>query len=197
MAYFELQPAEADLQELSEQYWLEAGEREKQLEKAAFEAGEAIRGGEYTLPNLETIVRWKSERVVHYLIGNSSESIKNALAIAASPETRTEDAIKALIALRGVDISIASAILATIYPDRYAVLDYRALEALGHARHDVAFYAEYNAYCKRLAECGMVRPKEGLPAPTALHALERAFWQWSKSRQEWSVPELTTVKSGS
>jgi hypothetical protein len=195
MAYFELQPAEADLQQLSEQYWIEAGEREKQLEKAAFEAGEAIRGGEYTLPNLETIVRWKSERVVHYLIGNSSGSIKSALAIAAAPETKTEDAVKALIALRGVDISIASAILSTIYPERYAVLDFRALEALGHARHDVAFYAEYNSYCKRLAECGVVQRKEGLPGPTALHALERAFWQWSKSRQDWVVPEVSKVKS--
>ena len=184
MAYFELQPAEADLKQLSEQYWQEAGEREQQLETAAFEAGEAIRGGEHTLPNLETIVRWKSERVVHYLIGNSSENIKSALAIAASPEAKTEDAVKALIGLRGVDISIASAILATIYPERYAVLDYRALEALGHARHDVAFYAEYNAYCKRLAACGMVRAKEDLPAPTALHALERALWQWSKHRAD-------------
>lgn len=197
MAYFELQPDDSDLQELSEQYWLEAGEREKQLEKAAFEAGEAIRGGEFTLPNLETIVRWKSERVVHYLIGNSTETIRSALATAAAPETRTVDAVNALIGLRGIDISIASAILATIYPERFAVLDYRSLEALGHARHDVAFYAEYNSYCKRLAECGIVQPKQGLPAPTALHALERAFWQWSKSRQEWGAPELAKVKSGS
>ena len=37
----------------------------------------SIRAGEYTLPNLETIVRWKSERMVHYLIGNSSESIES------------------------------------------------------------------------------------------------------------------------
>jgi hypothetical protein len=197
MAYFELQPAEADLQELSEQYWPEAGEREKQLEKAAFEAGEAIRSGEHTLHNLETIVRWKSERVVPYLIGNGSENIKSALAIAASSETGTEDAMNALIGLRGVDIAIASAILSTIYPERYAVLDYRSLEALGHARHDVAFYAEYNSYCKRLAECGIVQPKEGLPAPTALHALERAFWQWSKSRHDWGVAELSRVKSAS
>jgi hypothetical protein len=195
MAYFELQPAELDLQQLSEQYWIEAGERERQLETAAFEAGEAIRGGEYTLPNLETIVRWKSERVVHYLIGNSSENIRSALAVAASPDSKTEDAVKALIRLRGVDISIASAILSTIFPERYAVLDFRALEALGHARHDVAFYAEYNSYCKRLAECGVVQLKEGLPGPTALHALERAFWQWSKSRQEWGAPELSKVKS--
>ena len=138
MAYFQLQPAELDLQQLAEQYWQEAGERERQLEAAAYEAGEAIRNGEYTLPNLETIVRWKSERMVHYLIGNSSENIRSALAVAASPDASAEDAVNALIALRGVDISIASAILAAIYPERYAVLDYRALEALGHARHDVA-----------------------------------------------------------
>lgn len=182
MAYFELQSAEADLQHLAEQYWQEAGERERVLEKAAFEAGAAIRGGEYTLSNLETIVRWKSERVVHYLIANSSENIKSALAVAAAQESTTEDAVKALTALRGLDISIATAVLAAIYPERYTVLDYRALEALGHARHDVGFYAEYNAFCRHLAECGIVKPQEDLPGPTPLHTLERGLWQWSRSR---------------
>jgi hypothetical protein len=182
MAYFELQPAESDLQQLAEEYWQEAGEREHQLEKDAFEAGQAIREGDYSLPNLEIIVRWKSERVVHYLIGNSSENIKSALAIAASPDASTEEAVGALIGLRGVDISIASAILAAIFPERYAVLDYRSLEALGHARHDVGFYTEYNAFCQHLAGCGVVQPQDSLPAPTALHALERALWQWSRSR---------------
>jgi hypothetical protein len=184
MAYFQLQPVELELQQLAEEYWQEAGERERQLEAAAYEAGEAIRSGEHTLPNLETIVRWKSERMVHYLIGNSSENIRTALAVAASPETSAEDAVNALIALRGVDISIASAILAAIYPEHYAVLDFRALEAMGHARHDVHFYAEYNSALKRLAECGVVKAQEGLPAPTALHALERALWEWSRTHAE-------------
>lgn len=184
MSYFQLQPAEMELQELAESYWHEAGERERQLEAAAYEAGEAIRSGEYTLPNLETIVRWKSERMVHYLIGNSSENIRTALAVAASPDASPEKAVEALVALRGIDISIASAILACVYPDRYAVLDYRSLEALGHARHDVRFYAEYNAALKRLAECAIVRPQGDLPAPTALHALERALWQWSRVHAE-------------
>ncbi|MDR3752019.1 MAG: hypothetical protein P4K94_11090 [Terracidiphilus sp.] len=184
VAYFQLQPAEAELQQLADRYWQEAGERERQLEQAAYEAGEAIRSGEYTLSNLEAIVRWKSERMVHYLIGNSNENIKSALAIAASPQSSTEDAVNALTGLRGVDISIASAVLAAIYPERYAVLDYRVLEALGHARHDVGFYTEYNAFLKRLAECDIVKSQDNLPAPTALHALERAFWQWSRSRGE-------------
>jgi hypothetical protein len=189
MAYFQLQPAEIELQQLADKYWEEAGERERQLEAEAYQAGEAIRSGEHTLPNLETIVRWKSERMVHYLIGNSSENIRTALAVAASPDASVEKAVNALVALRGVDIAIASAILASIFPDRYAVLDFRALEALGHARHDVRFYTEYNATLTRLAECGIVQPQGDLPAPTALHALERALWEWSRTHAEELAPQ--------
>lgn len=187
MAYFQLQPPEMELQQLADSYWKESGERERELEAAAYESGAAIRGGEYTLNNLEAIVRWKSERMVHYLIGNSNESIRIALAIAASPTASAEDAFNALTGLRGIDISIASAILSAIYPERYAVLDYRALEALGHARHDVRFYLEYNNALKHLAECSIVKPQGDLPAPTALHALERALWQWSRAYSEEMV----------
>jgi hypothetical protein len=181
VAYFQLQPAEADLQELAEQYWQKAGEKEHELETAAFEAGEAIRNGDYSLANLEAIVRWKSERLVHYLIGNSNEKIRRVLAVAASPESTTESAVKALLELHGVDITVASAILAAIYPERYTVLDFRALEALGHAPHDVHFYEEYLAFCKRLAESNIVRPQSELPAPTPLRAIDRALWEWSRS----------------
>jgi len=184
MAHFELQPAESELQHLAEHYWQKAGERERQLEKAAFEAGAAIRNGDYSLGNLEAIVRWKSERVVHLLIGNSEAQIHKVLAVAASPETQTRLAVTALTSLRGVDLSIASAILAAVAPDRYNVLDFRALEALGHARHDIDFYAEYVAFCRSLAERGVLKPQGDLPGPTALHALDRALWEWSRSRTE-------------
>lgn len=184
VAYFQLQPAETDLQDLAEEYWQKAGEKEQQLEKAAFDAGEAIRNGEYTLANLEAIVRWKSERVVQYLIANSTEKIRKVLAVAASPQSSTGDAVKALLELQGVDISVASAILAAIFPERYTVLDYRSLEALGHARHDVHFYEEYLAFCNRLAESEIVRPQSDLPAPTPLRALDRALWEWSKTHMK-------------
>ena len=180
VAYFQLQPAEAELQQLAEEYWQRTPEKERELEKAAFDAGQAIRNGEYTLANLEAIVRWKSERVVHYLIGNSTEKIRRALAVAAAAESSTEDAVKALLDLQGVDIPVASAILAAIYPERYTVLDFRALEALGYARHDVHFYEEYLAFCKRLAESNVVKPQDGLPAPTPLRTLDRALGEWSR-----------------
>jgi hypothetical protein len=73
---FELQPKETELQELAEQCWEEAPNRERRLEEEAYEAGEAIRNGEYSLANLEAIVRWKAERLVVYVIGNSTTSIR-------------------------------------------------------------------------------------------------------------------------
>ncbi len=184
VAYFQLQPPETELQHLAEQYWQKAGEKLHELEKAAFEAGEAIRNGDYTLANLEAIVRWKSERAVHYLIGNSSEKIRRVLGVAAAPGASTQGAVNALLELHGVDLPLASAILAAIYPERYTVLDYRALEALGHARHDVRFYEEYLDFCKRLAESNIVKPQSELPGATPLQALERALWEWSRSRAE-------------
>ncbi len=184
VAYFQLQPAEAELQDLAEQYWQTAGEKEHELEKAAFEAGEAIRNGDYSLANLEAIVRWKSERAVQVLIGNSNDKIRRALAVATTPEASTEAAVKALLDLHGIDIALASAVLAAIFPERYTVLDYRTLEALGHARHDVRFYEEYLAFCKRLAESNIVRPQSELPAPTPLRTLDRALWEWSRSHAE-------------
>jgi hypothetical protein len=180
VAYFQLQPAESELQELADEYWQKSGARERELEKAAFEAGEALRNGEHTLGNLEAIVRWKSERAVHYLIANSNEKVHKALAVAANPESATDVAVKALLELQGVDIPIASAILAAIFPERYTVLDFRTLEALGHARHDVHFYEEYLAFCKRLAESNIVKPQDGVPAATPLRTLERALGEWSR-----------------
>jgi len=181
-AHFELQPTEKEIQGLAQQCWEESGNRERIMESEAFEAGAAIRKGEYTLANLEAIVRWKSERLVQYLIGNSSVNIRRALEVAAAPESSTAEAITALLDLRGVDIPMASAIMAAIFPERYIELDLRALEGLGMVRQDVRFYEEYLEFCRRLVERGVVKPQPELPGPTPLHALDRALSQWSRNR---------------
>jgi hypothetical protein len=181
-AHFELQPTESELQNLADQYWQEACNRERQLEEEAFEAGAAIRSGDYSLANLEAIVRWKSERLVPYLIGNSTERIRRSLQVAVAPESSTQEAILALEELRGVDLLMASAILAAIYPERYIELDLHDLEALGQARQDVRFYEEYLAFCRRLADRNIVKPQSDLPGPTSLRTLDRALSQWSRNR---------------
>ena len=179
---FELQPKETELQQLAEQCWEEAPNRERRLEEEAYEAGEAIRKGEYSLANLEAIVRWKSERLVVYVIANSTTSIRRALEVAATPESTTAEAMSALLALKGVDLPLATAIMAVIHPDKYIELDMGDLEALGQMRQDVRFYEEYLTFCRRLVERGIVAPQSELPGPTPLHALDRALVQWSRNR---------------
>lgn len=182
IAHFELQPAQTELQHLADQYWNAACNRERQLEKEAFEAGAAIRNGEYTLANLEAIVRWKSERLVHYLIANGSLRVRTALEVAANPASSTQEAMNALLELHGVDVPMASSILAAIFPERYIELNVDDLEALGHARQDISFYEEYLAFCRGLADKGLVKPQDELPGPTPLHALDRALVQWARNR---------------
>ncbi len=180
---FELQPKEVELQKLAEQCWQEAPNRERRLEEEAFEAGEAIRNGDYSLANLEAIVRWKSERLVQYVIANSTTSIRRALEVVAAPDVSTVEAVTALLALKGVDLPLATSIMSAIYPDKYIELEMGDLEALGQARQDVRFYQEYLAFCRRLVDLGIVKPQSELPGPTPLHALDRALVQWSRNRQ--------------
>jgi len=184
MAHFELQPSVDDLQNLAEKYWRDSGEKWQKAEEAAFEAGASIRNHVFSLDNLKVIVRWKSERVVHHLDKNSQEEIERALTVAVSPDASTQDAVKALIELRGVGVPVASAILTAIFPERYTVIDFRALEALGHDAAGIEFYRHYLEFCRELAESGIVHLQADLPAPTALRALDRALWQWSASQEK-------------
>ena len=182
-AHFQLQPAISELPKLADEFRQEAGEREQRLEAAAFEAGAAIRNGETTLVNLEAIVRWKSERAVHYLIGNSSDSIRHALEVAAAPEASTQEAVSALLALHGVDLKVASAILTAICPERYTVMDCQVLEALGYPRQDVQFYEDFLAFCNHMVAAGAVQP-QATDAETPLRSLDRALRQWSEIQHE-------------
>jgi hypothetical protein len=186
-AHFELQPTKSELSSLAQQHLREAGDREQRLERAAFDAGSAIRNGDYSLVNLEPIVRWKSEHAVHYLIGNSSERIRRALEVAAAPEATTREAVNALLALHGVDVPIASAILTAIFPERYTVMDCRVLEALGYPRQDLQFYEDFLAFCRRLVNSGAVPGQNDMPERTPLRNLDHALRQWSESHSDAGV----------
>jgi hypothetical protein len=174
MPNFKLLPEENALGSLAEQYWIQnsSGERE------AFEAGTAILNGDRSIDSLATIVRWKSPRVVHHLKENPPEVIGAALDVAVH-NSNLRDALSALQGLKGVGLPMASAILTAIYPDRYTVIDFRALEALDYAIRGNDFYIAYLEFCRSLARSGVIAAQEGKPAPTALRALDRALWQWS------------------
>jgi len=146
------------------------------LDEKALTAGQAIVAGRYTRANLMTIYDWKTNRRGrNRLLANTDEEIGDALRV-ASTVTMDRSAVAVLRGLYGVNVPVASAILTAMYPARYTVLDFRALEALGTntSNRSLDFYLHYLASCRSIAD------KWGV----GLRDLDRALWQWSKQRRE-------------
>jgi hypothetical protein len=181
---FVLQPAESELQTLADQSWERSDSHDRQMEREAFEAGAAIRNGEYTLANLGAILLWKSGHQLDYLLTNGSSTIRRALEVAASPEASTRDAMPALLALRGIDLPMALDDLVGNLSRKIHRARYQDLQALGQRRRDIQFYEEYLAYCRGLAHRGLIRPPGDLPGAAPLRALDHALTQWARNHPE-------------
>lgn len=84
--------------------------------------------------------------------------------------------IEVLLLLRGVAWPTASVILHFVYPDRYPVLDYRALWSVGVSPappYTFAFWEPYLAFTRATARRLKVSMRD----------LDRALWQYSKEKQ--------------
>jgi hypothetical protein len=105
-------------------------------DEPALRAGIAIRNGCYTKENVRVIYEWKLEsflkRNLPYLNAENidGEEVGDALRLAAIART-ARSALAVLMGLPGVKVRVASAVLSMIWPDRYTVLDVRALEGSG------------------------------------------------------------------
>jgi hypothetical protein len=169
---FEPQFGRLDVDGLAARYL--AGEKGRQKEERAFEAGARIRCGDCSREPLTIIYKWKTNgRGKRRLAKNSDEEIEDALRLALSAKTE-RSAIAVLTGLHGVNVPLASAVLTAIDPERYTVIDVRALESLGikTANRTVSYYLEYLAYCRQKARVWNI----------SLRKLDRALWQWSKDR---------------
>jgi hypothetical protein len=141
-------------------------------DEEAFRAGSRIAAGNCTRENLNVIVCWKSPRRAALIDDNTDAELAKALRFAADIRTSEKPAVEILDGLRGVGVPVASAILTTIHPTKYTVIDFRALESLGVSKWDgsVNYYLNYLRACSALA----VKHK------VTLRTLDRALWQWSK-----------------
>lgn len=140
-------------------------------DEEAFKAGRAVAGGNYSRENLKVIVAWKSARRIALIDENSDAEITRCLRFACDPRTSEKTAVETLTRLHGVGVPMASAILTTVNPERYTIIDYRALESLGVNKwtESVDYYLAYLETCRELAH------RYGKP----LRTLDRALWQWS------------------
>ena len=164
---FELQFPTTQIKELATRYQYDD-------DAEALDAGRRIKCGECSRSNLEIIFRWKTRgRGIGRLEGNSEDEIADALRLAVQAKTERA-AISVLCGLFGVEIPVASAILTAIDPERYTIIDVRALQSLGvdDDPKTVDYYLEYLKHCRELAGQNSV----------SLRDLDRALWQWSKEQ---------------
>ncbi len=152
-----------------------AGRYSYQDDSKALAAGAAARRrGHFTRGEFLTVCAWKTARSKSKVEANDDAAVEQAtrLALAAGDEAKR---MEALLTLNGVGIPTASALLFTAYPDRYPILDVRALQSLGHrarTTYPVSYWRRYLDACRSLAE------QHGV----TLRVLDKALWQHSVER---------------
>jgi hypothetical protein len=103
--------------------------------------------GYIQIQELLEISRWKAEsrRNDHYINENDPDDIEQYSREALAASTAKE-AIDSLMKIRGVGVPVASSVLTIVYPSEYAIIDYRALRALGIAQPNLTNPENYSTY---------------------------------------------------
>jgi hypothetical protein len=143
-------------------------------------AGRAARQrGHYTRSEFVLVCAWKTARSRSRVATNSAAAIRRATRTAlGDPDEGAR--MNALTSLEGVGVPTASTLLHFAYPERYPILDVRALQSLGsrpRSVYPVSFWLEYLDCCRALArEVGV-----------SMRTLDKALWQHSKERGQGHV----------
>ena len=122
---------------------------------------------------------WKSPRPIRlYRLNDETRIIELTRAAMASSDERVkmESLLGSKGGLKGVGYPVASVILHFAHPDRYMILDRRALWSLGWSipvSYDLRFWVRYTAHVRGLAS------SLGLE----LRTLDKALWQFSREKE--------------
>lgn len=129
----------------------------------------------YTFDEFATVCRWKSHRTASHVAKNTRESVEAATRVGLGKGSIERERMRALVGLHGVARPTASVLLHLAYPERYPILDWRALQALGVRRAPSYSFRFWEAYVS--AWLALVE-QAGVDGRT----LDRALWQWSKEQ---------------
>ncbi len=141
------------------------------------EIGPAVRErGYFTRSELIAVCAWKTARSRSRVAANTETDVRETTRLALSA---TAESLRIWIpmALSGVRWPTASVLLHFGHKDRYPILDYRALEALGvteSANYTVPFWNVYVTACRKIDD------ETGF----GMRIIDRAMWQWSKERSQ-------------
>lgn len=137
--------------------------------------GAARARGFYTRDEFVAVCRWKTPRSAPRVAQNSSQDVERATRVALLEASAEAERMDALRSLHGVEWATASVLLHLAYPERYPIIDRRALHALGvrqRGSYSFGFWQEYVRACVRLAEEAEVDGR----------TFDQALWQWSKEQ---------------
>jgi hypothetical protein len=132
----------------------------------------AARRGYYTRGEFLAVCEWKSPRSRPLVARNSRGAVTRATRRALS-DPGERDRMEALLGLTGVGVPTASVLLHFAIPERYPILDVRALASLGvrgSSTYTIPFWLDYLEACRALAATHGV----------SLRTLDKALWQYSK-----------------
>ncbi len=127
--------------------------------------------GFYERDEFLEVVRWKNNRGLGHAEANTAAEIQEAsrLALWASDPWSW----RILTLLSGVGTAVASALLTVASPDRYTVIDRRAVGTLRTAERLGDDWPSYNRY---LELCRGIADDVGV----SLRTLDRALWKYSQ-----------------
>ena len=129
--------------------------------------------GHYTLDEFRRVCRWKTPRSAPLVERNSGDAVEASTRVALGEAGSDRARVKALQSLRGVGLPTASVLLHLVFPERYPILDVRALHALGvPPQYGYGFWESYAVEYRRLIK------QAGVDGRT----LDQALWQWSSEQ---------------
>jgi hypothetical protein len=144
--------------------------------------------GYYRRSELIRVCRWKTPRSGPLVRRNRAPSVEAATRAGLEEGNGERERAEALLSLRGVGWPTASVLLHVAFPDRYPILDVRALHALGvkaPSAYSFRFWEAYVTAWRPLAE------RSGVDGRT----FDRALWQWSK--EQATPPRVRPARPGS
>jgi hypothetical protein len=129
-----------------------------------------------TKPEFLTVCAWKTPRSKPRCESND-ENFINEISRLVKTTNCEQLQIELWTLLAGVKWPTASVFLHFAFPNRYPILDFRALWSIGTdvpKQYTFPFWQEYTKFCRALA----------LEAKVDLRTLDRALWKYSKLNQK-------------
>jgi len=166
----------AEITRLANAYWGLISARDV-AEERAFEHDVAVaRAAGYLTKSLFVrLARWKSVRNTPDYESNTEAEVRAATDSAFRASTDAA-ALSAMVRLRGVALRTASAILHWMRPERYPILDFRVIAALGEP--EPRSYEDSHLYTSVADRIRHVAEQHSLD----LRTVDRALWSWDKLR---------------